>query len=159
MRAGWIGLALAAVVAAPAMAAGSGPEPAATVRTFIDAFDKGDVKAAKATHWAAGASIVDEVPPYLWQGATAFDDWAAALTANDKAAGIDHDMVTLGDLVRTEWKGRRAYVVFNATYTFQQHGVAMREPARMTFALRKTPEGEWKIAAWAWTGPKPSAAK
>jgi ketosteroid isomerase-like protein len=42
-----------------------------------------------------------------------------------------------------------------ATYSFTDHGKPMHEPARMTFALRKAPDG-WKIAGWTWTGPHAS---
>lgn len=54
--------------------------------------------------------------------------------------------------------GSSAYVVVAVVYTFPQKGVAMREPAQMTFAMKKGAEG-WKIAGWTWTGPEPVAAK
>ena len=44
------------------------------------------------------------------------------------------------------------YVVIAATYTFEQKGKAMHEPAQMTFAMKKVADG-WKIAGWTWTGP------
>jgi len=53
--------------------------------------------------------------------------------------------------------GQTAYVVVAATYTFKQKGVAMREPAQMTFSLAKEAAG-WKIAGWTWTGPDPVPA-
>jgi hypothetical protein len=43
-------------------------------------------------------------------------------------------------------------------YSFKQKGVAMDEPAHMTFALRKA-TGGWKIAAWTWTGSAAQKAK
>ena len=39
-----------------------------TVRHFVDSFNKGDVKAALGD-CAAQTSIIDEIPPHLWQGA------------------------------------------------------------------------------------------
>jgi hypothetical protein len=33
----------------------------------------------------------------------------------------------------------------------------MREPAHMTFVLKKGTSG-WLIHGWTWTGPKPAAA-
>jgi len=45
-----------------------------------------------------------------------------------------------------------------ATYSFKQKGVAMTEPAQMTFALKKAGDA-WKISAWTWTGPDPTPAK
>jgi hypothetical protein len=39
-------------------------------------------------------------------------------------------------------------------YVFKERGVAMRETAQMTCALKKGAEG-WPIQGWTWTGPKP----
>jgi hypothetical protein len=50
----------------------------AAVHQFIDGFNKGDVKTVLAA-CAAQASIVDEFPPYAWQGATACSDWGKRL--------------------------------------------------------------------------------
>jgi hypothetical protein len=46
-------------------------------------------------------------------------------------------------------------VILKATYHFTDHGKAMNEPARMTFALHRTADG-WKILGWTWTGPRPT---
>jgi ketosteroid isomerase-like protein len=121
------------------------------ITTFIDAFDKGDAKTAGATH-LPDVTIIDEVPPYIWSGPTAFADWARDLAADDAKHGVAGEKVTLGAVVRTEADARRAYVVMAATYGFTDHGKPMHEPARMTFALRKSADG-WKIAGWTWTGP------
>lgn len=142
----------------PAAGAMAG-EPATTapIHQFIDAFNKGDAKGAKATHLAS-VTIIDEVAPHLWTGPKAFDSWVADLAASDKAAGITAEKVMLGKVTRTVVSGDAAYVVIAATYNFQQKGVAMREPAQMTYALKK--DGKtWKIAGWTWTGPDPTPAK
>jgi ketosteroid isomerase-like protein len=148
---------LAALSTAPAAAAADAAL-SAPIRQFVDAFNKGDGKTAGATHLAAGVSIIDEVPPYIWQGPKAFETWAADLTKNDAAAGITEEHVALGAVTREVVSPQTAYVIVGATYSFKQKGVAMREPAQMTFALTKTAEG-WKIAGWTWTGPDPVAAK
>jgi|GEM_PF-555604 opacity protein-like surface antigen len=147
---------LAALLPSAAVAANAQIE--ATVRQFIDAFDKGDAKAAAATHIASGASIIDEVPPYGWQGPKAFGTWAADLAKHDKALGISEEAVTLGKMSRELVSGSTAYVIFEATYSFKQKGVAMHEPAQMTFALMKV-GAAWKIAGWTWTGPDPTPVK
>ena len=139
------------------VAATPNPDLAAPIHTFIDAFNKGDGKTAAATH-TTDVAIIDESPPYLWRGPTAFADWSRDLAADDAKVGITGEMVTLGDVVRTEVSGRKAYVIVAAVYSFKDHGAAMHEPARMTFALRKGTDG-WKIAAWTWTGPKPKAGE
>jgi len=124
----------------------------APVLAFIDAFNKGDVAGAKATH-ATEAVIVDEVAPYQWRGAKAFDTWMADLDRDAKAKGITDQQVTLGKVARVETDGTAAYVVVPSTYAFKEKGVAMREDAHMTFTLKKG-AGGWAIHGWTWTGPR-----
>ncbi|WP_293898757.1 nuclear transport factor 2 family protein [Phenylobacterium sp.] len=90
MAAGVLGLA----VGAPALAAKMADAgPLATVRTFLNAFNKGDIPAAEATY-AADVSIIDEVPPHLWRGPGAFQAWAGDLDKHDKGAGLSAEKVT-----------------------------------------------------------------
>ena len=141
----------ASLALAPAALAGT--TPVGTVHAFIDAFDKGDVAGAAATQ-AADVSILDEMAPHAWHS---FGDWAGALMADAKAHGQSGNKVTLGEVIRAQDDGDTAYVTMAATYSYSQKGAAMREPARMVFALRKT-AGDWKITAWAWAGD-PAKAK
>ena len=158
MKTALIGILCAGLLSTASAAAAANAELAAPIRQFIDAFNKGDGKTAGATHLAAGVTIIDEVPPYIWQGPKAFDAWAGDLAKNDAAAGITEEKVTLGAVTREVVSPDSAYVIVAATYTFKQKGVAMREPAQMTFALKKD-SGAWKIAGWSWTGPDPTPAK
>lgn len=128
------------------------PQIAAPVLKFIDAFNKGDVAGAKATH-ATDAVIVDEVAPYQWRGAKAFDTWMADLDRDAKARAITDQQVTLGKVTRVETDGTSAYVVVPSTYAFKEKGVAMREEAQMTFTVKKGSAG-WSIQGWTWTGPR-----
>jgi SnoaL-like protein len=128
----------------------------APVHQFIDSFNKGDAKAAEAAH-TASVSIIDEVPPHVWQGSGAFKAWAASLDKDAKARGITDQVVTLSDATREEMTGDRAYLVVPAVYSFKQKGAAMKEEAQMTFSLQKVGAG-WKLTGWTWTGPKPSPA-
>jgi len=158
MKSAIFGMACAAALSVTSAASAASAELEAPIRQFIDAFNEGDGKAAGATHLAAGVSIIDEVPPYIWQGPTAFDTWVADLMKNDAAAGITEEKVTLGAVTREVASPQTAYLIVAATYTFKQRGAPMREPAQMTFALKNTAEG-WKIAGWSWTGPDPVPAK
>ena len=158
MKSAILGLVCAAALSVTSAASAADAQLAAPIHQFIDAFNKGDGKTAGATHLAAGVTIIDEVPPYIWHGPRAFETWAADLTKNDAAAGITEEKVTLGAVTREVVSPDAAYVIVAATYSFKQKGVAMREPAQMTFALTKTAEG-WRIAGWTWTGPDPVPAK
>jgi len=139
-------------VAPPLQAQPVDPQITAPVTRFIDAFNKGDVAGAKATH-ASDAVIVDEVAPYVWRGEKAFDTWLGDLDRDAKAKGITDQQVTLGKVTRVETDGASAYVVVPSTYAFKEKGVAMREDAQMTFVVKKGPAG-WSIHGWTWTGPR-----
>jgi ketosteroid isomerase-like protein len=143
------------LVCAPAAAQAPDAQIVAPIKKFIDSFNKGDAAGAAATHLAdADLVIVDEVPPFAWHGAKAFQSWAAALDADSKMNGITEPMVTISDPTRTETHGDHAYVVVPAVYSFKQKGVAMREAAQMTVVLKKGASG-WLIHGWTWTGPRP----
>jgi hypothetical protein len=151
-----LGAIVSACIGAAAHAQPPDPQLTAPITTFIEAFNKGDLATAAATH-AAGADLVilDEVSPYLWRGPQALKLWAADLDADAKKKGITEPKVTLGAVTRVEMTGADAYVVVPAVYTFKEKGAPMREAAQMTFTLKRGPSG-WLIHGWAWTGPKPS---
>jgi ketosteroid isomerase-like protein len=158
MKSTILGFACLAAFSTASAAAAANAQLEAPIHQFIDAFNKGDLKGAAAAHLASGVSIIDEVSPHIWQGPKAFGTWVADLAKNDKAAGISDEKVTLGAVTREVVSGQTAYVIVAATYSFKQKGVAMREPAQMTFALKKVAT-DWKIAGWTWTGPDPTPAK
>ncbi len=145
-------LAAAAMLGAPAAASAADAGPMAAVNAFMTAFNKGDAKAAAATH-VADPVILDEPPPHLWKGPGAFEKWAADLGKESQAKGRSQEGVTLGAVKRQEISGDMAYLIVAADYHFLEKGKPFHEPSQMTFALKKTAAG-WKIAAWTWTGPR-----
>ena len=146
------------VTAAAANAAATEAELLKPVHQFVDSFNKGDAAGAEKANVSTGVTIVDEVPPHLWQGAGAFKSWVADLDKTEKAAGYSDQKVTLGEVNLSASTGDDGYVSMNAVYSYKEKGVAKTEPARMTFALKKV-GGEWKIAAWTWSGSNPQNAK
>ena len=134
------------------------PQLMAPINKFLEAFNKGDMAGAAATHASdADLVIIDEVPPFLWRGAQAFKTWAADLERDEKKKGITDQQVSIGAVTRVETDGAWAYVIVPSVYSFKQAGVAMRETAQMTFALKKGAAG-WLIHGWTWTGPKAQKA-
>jgi ketosteroid isomerase-like protein len=123
----------------------------AAIQKFGEAFNKGDVKAAKALH-VAKPVIIDELAPYLWSGSGAFDGWLADLGKSEKAEGKTEGTVTISAPSREVVAGDHAYVIAPATYSYKQKGKSWRETAQITFVLTKV-AAAWKIAAWTWTGP------
>ena len=141
-----------------AQAPAADPQMMAPITRFMEAFNKGDMAGAAATHTpGADLVIIDEVPPFRWQGAQAFQAWSAALDADSKKKGDTDQNVTISAPTRVESNGTDAYVVVPAVFTFKNKGIAMRENAQMTFVLKKGNSG-WLIYGWTWTGPRPQKA-
>jgi ketosteroid isomerase-like protein len=151
------------IIAAACLALGSGGlaqaapanDAVAVAHAFIDAFNKGDLKAAGATH-EADAAIIDEVGAHQWHGPGAFQAWASDLAKDAAANGDTDEKVTLGKTVRAEAQGDVAYAVIESTFTYKEKGKAMSEAAHMVYAFKKEADG-WKIAGWAWSGGVPKA--
>ena len=120
------------------------------VHQFTDSLNKGDTKTALAT-CAATSAIIDEFPPYQWQGATACTDWVNEFDAYNKKNGITNPIATLAKPRHIDITGDRAYVVIPASYTYKQHGKKMTESgSTLTVALQKGAAG-WQVTSWAWS--------
>lgn len=146
-------LAVTAAMGAVPVANAADRDVEAPIRTMVAAFNKGDVALAKSTHVAAPMILDEPTAPFAWSGATAFDDWVAALGKSEADTGKTGGKVALGRATRESVMGDRAYVILPSSYTFQQKGRTMRETGTMTFALVKLEAG-WKIQAWTWTSPE-----
>lgn len=123
---------------------------AATLHQFVDAFNKGDTKAAAAA-CAEETSIIDEFPPHEWHGADACLKWMNDYDADAKKNSITDGVVTLGSPRHVDVTADRAYVVVPADYTYKQKGKVVKEiGSALTVALQKGPAG-WRIIGWSWT--------
>lgn len=144
----FIALTMAVLTAAPTFASEK-TEVIATVRQFMDSFNKGDITSAAAT-CADQTSIIDEFSPYEWHGAGACSNWANDYDAFAKKNGMTNGIVTLGKPRHIDIAGDRAYVVIPANFKFKQKGKLVSEiGSTLTVALQKAATG-WRITAWAW---------
>ncbi len=127
--------------------------PRSAVAQYIDAFNNGDVNAMAATFDAQG-SILDGMPPHLWQGPTAAQDWYRDVLVEAEHHGVSGYFVTLDEPLHENITGDSAYVVLPATlkFTIGEQQVT-QTGAVFTVALRERSDG-WRIAAWAWTKGK-----
>jgi hypothetical protein len=145
----FIALALALLAATPTFASDK-TDVMATIRQFMDGFNKGDVDSAVAT-CADQTSIIDEFSPYEWHGVGACSNWANDYVADAKKNGITDGIVTLGKPRHVDIAGDRAYVVIPANYKFKQKGKVVSEiGSTFTVALQKGGAG-WRITGWAWS--------
>jgi len=124
-------------------------DPAAAVRTYIDHFNKGDAPGMAAC-FAPQATILDGMPPHVWHGATAPQEWYRDVLTEGEQHGASEYFVTLDQPRHANVTGDSAYVVVPATMKFSLHGKPVTQTgATFTVALRKV-AGAWRIAAWAW---------
>jgi hypothetical protein len=141
-------LALFVLAAAPAVADDK-TDVMVPINQFTEGFNKGDVKMAVAA-CADQTSIIDEFPPYEWNGVGACAKWAADYDADTKKNGITPGAVTLGKPRHIFVTGDRAYVVLPTTYEFTQKGKAVKQTgSTMAVTLQKVAAG-WRITAWSW---------
>src|SRR5689334_820185 len=130
-------------------------DPVATIRQYIEAFNKADAKAMAAC-FAVPGSILDGMAPHVWSGPTATEDWYRDVLAECARHGASDYSVTLGTPLHATVTGESAYVVFPATMTFKIHGKQVTQSgAIFTTALCNSADG-WRIAAWAWAKGQPS---
>jgi hypothetical protein len=61
-------------------------DPMATVRQYIDAFNRGDPEAMEMA-FAVPGSILDGMAPHVWHGPTATLDWYRDVLAEGEHAG------------------------------------------------------------------------
>ena len=129
--------------------ASENPNVIRTVWHFVNSFNKGDMKAALGD-CSAQSSIIDQIPPYLWQGATGCSDWSNDFDAYTKKKGMTDLKVTLFGPTHIDVTGDRAYVVVPANFTFKQNGKQFTERRSiLTVALQKVADS-WRITGWAW---------
>jgi hypothetical protein len=81
----------------------------ATVKQYAEAITKVD-KDAFQKLCAPQASIIDDGPPYIFQGSAACTEWWDAIHALDKQVGISEESLTIGELKRAVVTGDRAVV-------------------------------------------------
>ena len=143
-------IAFAALLVAP-MASARDAGIAATIKTMMDGFNKGDIAAVKAIH-IVDPTIVDNVAPFVWSGPGSFDKWLGDLGKAEAAAGKSDGNVWFGESVDEQISDGSAYVVTPCTYTYKQGGKTVREAGFVAFVLVKVGM-EWKVASWSWASP------
>jgi hypothetical protein len=124
-------------------------DPMATVRHYIDCFNRGDVAAMAAT-CDVPMSILDGMPPHVWHGPTASQDWHQDVLITGEREGASDYFVDLGKPWHVNVTDDRAYVMVPATMSFTVRGQRMKQSGSLfTVALRKLVAG-WRLTAWAW---------
>ena len=123
-----------------------------TVKRYLDNLEPAKIQTALDI-CDSEVSILDEFSPHEWHGPTACADWWKAELAHNQEVGITDEDAPLGTPQTVEVNGDRAYFVAPMTYTYKQHGKAMKETATFAVSLHRTSAG-WKITGWAYSKEK-----
>lgn len=143
-----VGLLSAILMAGPAFAAPSEVDVMRKVRELTDSFSKGDLTAAVSL-CAAQSSVIDDFPPYSWQGATGCADWARDFDTHTKKLGMTVSKVTLGR-ARIDVSDDRAYVIVPATLAYKQNGKQLAKQNQILAVTLNSDGTSWRITGWAW---------
>ncbi|MEV6100909.1 nuclear transport factor 2 family protein [Nocardia sp. NPDC051981] len=121
----------------------------AVVRQYVDAFNNGDEKAMAAA-CADPMQILDGMPPHVWQGPTAAEDWWRAALREAEHVGASGYHIDLGEPRHVDVTGDYGYVVVPVTFSYTLQG----EPVTQTGAVFTAALGklgtDWRLTAWAW---------
>jgi hypothetical protein len=124
-------------------------DPMAAVRLYLDCFNRGD-SAAMAAICAVPMSILDGMPPHVWHGPTASQDWYRDVLITDEREGASDYLVALGEPWHVNVTGDHAYVAVPATMAFTVRGKRVKQSGSVfTVAVHKLATG-WRLTAWAW---------
>lgn len=132
----------------------SASEPLATVNSYIEAFNDGDIS-TMASLFDDDGVILDGMAPHVWLGPDAVRVWYRDVMTESEHLGASGYRVTLGDALHHDVTAECAYLALPATMTFDLKGDPVtQDGASFTVALRRRHDG-WRISAWAWTKGRP----
>ncbi len=152
-----------ALAIACACAFGAAPQPAsaapftAAARAPIDAafaaLAAGDA-GAFARAFAPGATILDEISPFVFAGDNGAGAWFARLTRVNSDNAITQERTVAAAPRSSSVEGDAAYAVVPVRIEYDQRGRAVTENGAWTFALRNA-GGRWKIVSAAFSPATP----
>ena len=120
---------------------------------FVDEVNTGKIEAALA-RFSVDAAIMEDIPPFKWQGPDAGSQWLSAMAANADRLGVTSVLMELGDAHRIEVEGPWAYAIFAGTVQLEQPNRTLREPGLLTFTFDGG-TGHWLITGLTWSGDRP----
>ena len=117
------------------------------VKQLVDHFNKGDLSG----DMADTLQVIDDFPPFFWDGKNALAEWDRAYVEETKRRSIKKTSMTLAERIHVEVRDDHAYVVVGAVSHFiHRNGRQSREWGILTLALTKT-EQTWKVSALTWS--------
>jgi ketosteroid isomerase-like protein len=100
--------------------------------------------------FTSNAIVVDEFPPFTWQGPDAARNWYEQYLGLVKSVGMRDIVVIVSDPDRNVTiAADRAYVTFPTSIKYTLKGKREEERGRWTLVLEKQ-SGKWRIASHSW---------
>jgi hypothetical protein len=124
-------------------------DPMEAVRHYIDCFNKGDFAGMPAA-CAVPMSILDGMPPHVWHGPTASQDWYRDVLITGEQEGASDYVVDLGDPLHCKTTGDSAYVAVPATMSFTVQRKRVKQSGPVFIVALRQLGADWRLAAWAW---------
>jgi ketosteroid isomerase-like protein len=147
-----------AVLLATSVAASEKADVMSVVHEWVDAANKGDMKTFVAL-CARQSTLVDDFPPFVWQGPDGCAKWWSDNQALAKAEALTDEKVILGKPLRLSVTGDHAYLITRDDFIFAAKGKRMKETGAIhTFVLQKSASG-WRVSSETWasaTEPVPA---
>lgn len=133
-----------------AISANPGVDPAVAAPAKALASALSELQPFPADLFTSTAIVVDEFPPFTWQGKDAAKTWYEGYLALAKGSGMSNIVVTVSDPDRnTTLAANRAYVTFPTTIKYTMKGKREEERGRWTLVLEKQGD-KWRIASHSW---------
>ncbi|MEJ0095816.1 MAG: hypothetical protein WDN46_21135 [Methylocella sp.] len=119
------------------------------IHGVADAWDHGNIPGA--AFFEPSLTIVDDTPPYLFQGRNAVANWIKAYRdAQPKGSEGAKASLHFLEPQTVEIKGARAYVAVPGEWTVEQNGQSNVSHGIITVILDRARQN-WRIATWVWT--------
>jgi ketosteroid isomerase-like protein len=114
---------------------------------WIEALDAGDMKTFVGL-CSEHTVILDDMPPYQWQGEGACANWWSDASKDTEITDIS---VKVGKPLQIHIADAHAYIVTRDSVTYRMGGKSMKQTGAIhTFVLQKGNSG-WRISGEAWS--------
>jgi hypothetical protein len=121
----------------------------AALQSVADEWNKTQV--ISTYHFESALTIVDNTPPYLFQGPDAVKNWFKAYRDSQPQAATSAKMsLRFLEPQTVEIEGDHAYIAAPAEWTVALDGRSDISHGVVTATLNRASQG-WRIAAWIWT--------
>jgi len=108
-------------------------------------------KAQRPRFFVEHPSVTDVVPPWHWEGTTAFKDWMTDLAIYCTKHGDSGLKFTLAKPLSREVDGDHGNVIVPLVLDFKEGGKPVRANGLANLVLLKNDQTTWKISAFTFT--------